>query len=859
MSGAAVFVGDLLMGLVVEDPGGWKHGRLEVLPATEIVPQIRGVVAAHARWEPNIHRVEDRIDFDGIYALSIERQYGSLNVFGIDLSRAEHAVWPLETAYLSLETVRAGRYGRIRHPQSFAEHYVPADVDPVPQRVEEALADRPRVLIRGAAGSGKTTLMQWLATTAARRDFVGPLAHLNGRIPFVLPMRTIIRHNEKSLPPPGEFLRAANNLRASAQPQRWADAVLASGRALLLVDGLDEVPQSFRNLTRQWLGELTAEFPETRCVVTARPSATPEGWLNHHGFEELALAPMSRADVRVFVRRWHDTARAACEATEEADQLVEFEQRLIDGIGGKSDLARLVTNPLMCALVCALNRDRRAHLPRGRKELYDAGLRLLLVRRDEQHDIRGTEEVELTEEEQTAVLQRLAYWLIRNGRSEADQAWFRRMIGRTLPDLASLRRSSDTNDEDALAERVFRHLLGRSGLLREPTVDTVDFVHRTFQDYLGARAAVEEGDIGVLIEHAHDDQWEDVLRMAVAHGRPKERSELIRGLVERGDRESRHRVRLHLLAWSCTGEAPQVDADTQAMVAERASTLLPPRDGDMEKALIEAGPVVLDLLPSGGGLGYIEGSAEIRVAGGIGGDAAMIVLREIVRTSGSTALNDVVCRQWVNFPTEVFATEVIAHLAGHSEIAVRSRAELAELARIGRTADLGVRYAATARELADLVDMENLTSLSLWVGTGLASLDLLRGATRLQSVLLDGTEGRGNIPDAAALAQLPALVHVALFGVDVAEMDFLPVLPHVTAALVYEASGTDALEELVRRLPALGTLKLFWRSGRRKKPPVVDLAAAAGLPLRKVSVEGRVVLTGAELFPPGVVEHLRQS
>ncbi|MGW3690246.1 hypothetical protein [Streptomyces sp. NPDC005125] len=39
---------------------------------------------------------------------------------------------------------------------------------------------------------------------------------------------------------------------------------------------------------------------------------------------------------------------------------------------------------------------------------------------------------------------------------------------------------------------MLEHLIGRTGLLRTPAADTVDFVHRTFQDYLGAQAVAED-------------------------------------------------------------------------------------------------------------------------------------------------------------------------------------------------------------------------------------------------------------------------------------------------------------------------------------------------------------------------------
>lgn len=70
----------------------------------------------------------------------------------------------------------------------------------------------------------------------------------------------------------------------------------------------------------------------------------------------------------------------------------------------------------------------------------------------------------------------------------------------------------------------------RTGLLREPAPDAIDFAHRTFQDYphrtfqdcvqrafqdyLSARAAAERHDFDFLIEHDHEDDREEVIRMS---------------------------------------------------------------------------------------------------------------------------------------------------------------------------------------------------------------------------------------------------------------------------------------------------------------------------------------------------------
>ena len=169
-------------------------------------------------------------------------------------------------------------------------------------------ADHERVLLRGAAGSGKTTLLQWLAVTAARQTYDEHLAHLLGRVPFMLPCAASCatdcrRRRTASCTPSRSSL-------AGAQPAGWAERVLARGRGAAARRRLDEVPGSQREETRRWLRELMGDFPGNLWLVTSRPSAVREDWLADEGFTELTLAPMSRHDVAAFISRWHNAADA---------------------------------------------------------------------------------------------------------------------------------------------------------------------------------------------------------------------------------------------------------------------------------------------------------------------------------------------------------------------------------------------------------------------------------------------------------------------------------------------------------------------------------------------------------------------
>ncbi|MGW0530882.1 NACHT domain-containing protein [Streptomyces sp. NPDC003032] len=536
--------------------------RSTFVPRT-LLEQSRSIEVLTRRIDSLITRSPSPADgpFEERYSHYIAAKHGKLSIFGLDLSEAPES-WRLDVAYLSLDVT------------GDAVNAAPSLVS-----ADHVLAGRTRVLLRGVAGSGKTTLAQWLAVSTAKKSLDEHLLYLYGLVPFVLPLRTLTRSGTP-LPTPDAFLTAVDCPIAGIQPTGWIDRVLQAGRGLILIDGIDEIPEDGRNDARRWLQELLSAYPDNRWLVTSRPSAVRDRWLIDDDFAELDLAPMNRDNVGEFIRRWH---RAAGISDQYAKELLRM-------VRAKQDLSRLASNPLMCGLICALHQDRRGYLPEGRKEIYDAALSMLLFRRDRERGVYKSGPFHISEAEHIQLIQKLAYWMIRNGRSEMNRTDAVELLGQVLPAMPKVA-------EQGTPEEVYQHLLVRSGLLREPSSDSMDFVHRTFQDYLGAKAAVEGLDFDFLIANAHSDQWEDVIRMAVAHARPTERTYLLTGLIRREDTSRQGLNRLHLLAAACLEHATELDPAVRVEVQERAAALIPPRSAEQARALAAIGPVVLDLLP----------------------------------------------------------------------------------------------------------------------------------------------------------------------------------------------------------------------------------------------------------------------
>ncbi|MGH4033284.1 NACHT domain-containing protein [Actinomycetota bacterium Odt1-20B] len=784
------------------------------------------------------------VGFEERYLAYVARKYGQLTIFGIDLANSP-GKWPLDVAYMSLEATARRQDLTAWNDLSSGSGNNPWAEEPLP--ADQALITHDRVLLRGEAGSGKTTLVQWLAVSAARQDAPADerMAHLHDRVPYVLPLRTLTRHGER-LPAPKDFLAAVDCPLSGEQPGGWESRVLRAGRALVLIDGIDEVPDTERARTRAWLGDLIDAYPGNRWLVTSRPSAVREDWLADEEFTELTLSPMGRREVAAFIKRWHSAATTG--APDEDAALSSYENQLLEAVRTKPDLGRLATNPLMCGLICALHRDRRGFLPLGRKDLYTAALSMLLTRRDRERHMNVPD---LREEPQLQLLQRLAYWLIRNGRTVMDRSRAETIIADALPSVPEVAALGD-------AHAVFDHFLQRSGLLREPGPDTVDFVHRTFQDFLGARAAVDEGDFGVLARHGADDQWADVIRMAVAQGRPRDRAELLEELIAFGDaRDESDRMRVHLLAAACLEHAAELTPAVREKVELRAAGLIPPRNRKDAQELATAGPMVLDLLPAPDGLSNEDAWRVAITATHVPSDAAIPFLSRLARHPDPAAGGQVMWG-WTRHDCRTYAEQVITQLdVSTTEFNIHNDEQVAELDRLGlRPRLLDLRAAVspkvasrlliackptqlalaippsqlTPEALAALDELDHLRvininepwSLSLFPAEAplrtlgifdsqvhLADLQDIDRWAELDWVRFGPGEGPNSDTTWQALAQLPHLRHLSLSPALLATAPSGSRFPHVHELVLSSTEGWDIGASLVADLfPGLARLQL---------------------------------------------------
>ena len=442
-------------------------------------------------------------------------------------------------------------------------------------RIDAILTASDKHLLRGEAGSGKTTLLQWLAVKSARNEFSESLEPWNHAIPLFIQLRGYVG---VALPRPENLIDQVSPNLVGLMPDGWVHRLLDAGRALVLIDGVDELPIRERDAAHAWLIRLTEDFPGNRFVVTTRPPAVSDDWLKDQEFSVADLQPMEMSDIEEFVAHWHESA-SQNHTDEDRDYVLSLAARLMPAIRSNTALRSLATNPLLCAMLCALHRDRQTHLPSDRLELYRIALEMLVERRDIERELSVSSAVRLSLPQKLIFLRDYAFWLLQNDRSSSDSRDVVRCIDRRLPGISL--------PGQLTAEGVFRYLLERSGVMRQPVENTVDFIHRTFQEFLAAEEIIEQGSIDMLINHAHLDQWREVVVLGAGLARPPERESLIRGLVERGMRDEALRHRLHLLAVACLETARELQPDLRQRLATLLATLVPPTNMSDARACLQ--------------------------------------------------------------------------------------------------------------------------------------------------------------------------------------------------------------------------------------------------------------------------------
>ncbi|NIB44805.1 NACHT domain-containing protein [Pseudomaricurvus alkylphenolicus] len=448
---------------------------------------------------------DDDRTFESNYRRSVIRNNSSIQLFGINGSETSRR-YDLNVAFVALEMNLDQKQGQVDGGVT----------------IERALQLSDRIVIRGAAGSGKTTLLQWLSVNMANMSFGADMNNYNSYLPFFIKVR---KYPSGPLPKLIDMVSEASELLAEGMPDNWVAKKLKEGKSVIMIDGLDEISTARRDQFRKWIDELISLYPNNIYIVTMRPYALPPGWLKNLSFTETSILDLDLKRIKEFIEHWHNSVERSCTTNSEIATLRACKENLLEVVVYQRVLFRLSRSPLLCALLCVLNRGRSGKLPRRKVDIYRECISLFF-RREMERAINPLK-IDLDEPQLISVVSDLALWMLRNGLAQCS---LEEALTRLDVSIGRL------NLEDRPTSKLMlRYLVERSGILRIPQADTVDFPHKTFLEYFSALAITLEGGIGELISRAQDDRWREIVVLSGSLLGQSHAEKLVDGIFQKGE------------------------------------------------------------------------------------------------------------------------------------------------------------------------------------------------------------------------------------------------------------------------------------------------------------------------------------
>lgn len=466
---------------IIPKPGNYLH-KLEIIA---VAAHLTAATAANGHLLRNLRDLVDIHDFARQLRTQVVAVHSQMRLPHLGVSRSV----PYDQLYVEPLLRSTGEEGLT-----------------TPRIHELALPTR-RFVILGDPGAGKSTFAAKLAHDVASDLIPGA----EGRVPFLLVLRNFapsFRTGGKGL---AHYLeQVAADPYNLTPPSQAVDYLLRNGRAIVLLDGLDElVEPDLRRKVVQLVDGFVNRYPLVPVIVTARRIGYTDAPLDRRFFATGTITELNDNQVEAYAHHWF----ALDDSTPELDR-----PRMANSFLAESkSIAELRSNPLLLALLCAMYSSEH-YIPQNLPQVYEQCAIMLFNRWDKMRGIPVPLEFR---GRLRGAIQYLA-WHFFNA-EESAKAMPRHRIIRTLADYL-IAKHFDEDDALATAEQFVEFCTDRSWILTDIGATSSEprygFTHRTFHEYFAAEHLVRTHPTAdqlwqKLRPRVLSGQWEVVAQMAL--------------------------------------------------------------------------------------------------------------------------------------------------------------------------------------------------------------------------------------------------------------------------------------------------------------------------------------------------------
>lgn len=376
-----------------------------------------------------------------------------------------------------------------------------------------------QIVVLAWGGYGKTTLLKHIAHTYGmdqQKDKYG----VPRRVPFLLVLRKHRDRLAQEQPPTLPELIKNHHIpdlpdsdKLADLPKDWVEKQLRQGKAVVMLDGFDEVASGQRPAVARWINDQMRHYSKSVFIVTSRPKAyTEQKPANRLELStRLWVQDFNESQRRDFVEHWYlcqeRYARGGDTTPDVQKDAQDAAKELLTQIEARQELKDLAKNPLLLNMIVSFHRrNPGAELPKRRVELYREICTLQL------RDRPGARELEtcLINCDAQLILQRLALSMMEAHEERLDRSILLDRIGTYL-----VQQREKVHPQDFLTQ-----VVQVSELLVEREPGEFEFAHLSLQEYLAATQIADDKQESLLYKYLQNDWWKQTILLYASQVNP---------------------------------------------------------------------------------------------------------------------------------------------------------------------------------------------------------------------------------------------------------------------------------------------------------------------------------------------------